>query len=672
MGFVKDNSGLLIPEELATIKKDTLNSTLAGIVGNQFITLTTRKYDNTYITNYIIHRCINILAENGAKLPMRLYHNGKLMDEGFIIPQHGGFNLQKPHPKMSMNQLLYEGLVYKYYRGELMFFIDLEGRLTLEPINPKLMKIKTKDRLGNVETWRWNRKLDIKTEELIYDKIFNPDDLRGVSLVDIIKDEIINDDTAREFNTKFFENFGKVGGMLYDDKGEITATAMNALVTMFNQAHAGSEKAHQTLGLPSGIKYQEAQQTMREMDFRGSRDDIRDRILSLFGIHKSVFGVTDKVDRAVADAAKAQLWTETLQPAMLGIQECFNTQLFTPYFPGYKCKFDFSDVTVLQESQTEILTRAKVYHELGYSTNEINQLLGLGMDDITDLVGDMRFVPSALIPVDELTMESISEPAPKKTIDKVVDILSKPETKKISSRSYKRKYDRMNRALQKEINSKFGRHISAQLGKILAIVNTSKYFSAPEEKIVKINTTKLLLSIQRLLVTERKVLRDLMEPLFKDGSLTMSKLTLDILDIEETPKISKTAVNKSLSRITGINNYTYRLLKRQIKGSVTAGETIAEMSKRIQNVYKFGKSRARTISRTESCQVLNNTAMSGYKKHDVKKKQWIGGTRESHAAQDGMIIGINKAFPNNCKFPGDPAGGPEEVCNCRCAICAVI
>ena len=174
MGFVKDNSGLLIPEELATIKKDTLNSTLAGIVGNQFITLTTRKYDNTYNTNYIIHRCINILAENGAKLPMRLYHNGKLMDEGFIIPQHGGFNLQKPHPKMSMNQLLYEGLVYKYYRGELMFYIDLEGRLTLEPINPKLMKIKTKDRMGNIEIWRWNRKLDIKTEELIYDKIFNP------------------------------------------------------------------------------------------------------------------------------------------------------------------------------------------------------------------------------------------------------------------------------------------------------------------------------------------------------------------------------------------------------------------------------------------------------------------------------------------------------------------
>jgi HK97 family phage portal protein len=664
MSFVKDNSGLLIPEELATVKKDTLNSTLAGIVGNQFITLTTRKYDNTYITNYIIHRCINILAENGAKLPMRLYHNGKLMDEGFIIPQHGGFDIQKPHPKMSMNQLLYEGLVYKYYRGELMFFIDLEGRLTLEPINPKLMKIKTKDRLGNVETWRWNRKLDIKTEELIYDKIFNPDDLRGVSLVDIIKDEIINDDTAREFNTKFFENFGKVGGMLYDDKGEITSTAMEALVTMFNQAHAGSEKAHQTLGLPSGIKYQEAQQSMREMDFRGSRDDIRDRILSLFGIHKSVFGVTDKVDRAVADAAKAQLWTETLQPAMFGIQECFNTQLFNPYFPGYKCKFDFSSVTVLQESQTEILTRAKVYHELGYSTNEINQLLDLGMDDITDLVGTMRFVPQALIPVDELTMEPISEPAGKEVvnnINKAIDILSEAEIKRVSNGSYKRKYDRVNRKIQKEINSKLGSFFASQLGRVISIIKRGK-------SIDKVNTTELLVSISALLKLSKKELVTIMTPLFEDGSLTASKLALDTLGIDEVPKISQRAVGTSLTRIKGISNYTYKLIRKQIKDSVAAGETINDMAKRMSTVFKFNKSRARTISRTESCGIMNKTTFTTYKKHNIERKIWTGGTRESHAAQDGMVIPIDKTFPNGLLYPGDPAGGPSEICNCRCCI----
>lgn len=664
MGFVKDNSGLLIPEELATVKKDTLNSTLAGIVGNQFITLTTRKYDNTYITNYIIHRCINILAENGAKLPMRLYHNGKLMDEGFIIPQHGGFDIQKPHPKMSMNQLLYEGLVYKYYRGELMFFIDLEGRLTLEPINPKLMKIKTKDRMGNIEIWRWNRKLDIKTEELIYDKIFNPDDLRGVSLVDIIKDEIINDDTAREFNTKFFENFGKVGGMLYDDKGEITSTAMNALVTMFNQAHAGSEKAHQTLGLPSGIKYQEAQQTMREMDFRGSRDDIRDRILSLFGIHKSVFGVTDKVDRAVADAAKAQLWTETLQPAMLGIQECFNTQLFTPYFPGYKCKFDFSDVTVLQESQTEILTRAKIYHELGYSTNEINQLLGLGMDDITDLVGDMRFVPQALIPVDELISEPISEPAAKEVvnnIDKVVDILSETETKKISNTSYRNKYNKLRRTIEKQIFSRLGRYFSKQLGKVLSTIKANK-------SIEKINETSILLAIKNLLETEKDVMFEFVKPLYEDGSLIASKLALDTLKIKETPKISQHAVDSGLSRIRGINNFSYKLIRKQIKESIAAGETINDMAKRMQSVYKFNKSRSRTIARTESGSIMNKTAHETYIKHGVEKHTWVGGERESHAAQDGVTRAIGKPFPNSQIHPGDGIGGPSQNVNCRCTV----
>lgn len=652
---------------MSKIITKSLNSSLSGIVGNQWRTLLLKKQDNAYSTNYIIHRCINILAENGASLPMRLYHNDKLMEEGFIIPQHGRFNIQQPHPKMSMNQLIYEGLVYKYYRGEFMIFIDIEGRLTLESVNPSLMKIKTKDKMGNISVWRWNRKLDIKVEELIYDKIFNPDGLRGISLVDIVEDELINDLAAQQYNTKFFENFARIGGTLYDKNGEITPTQMETLVKEFNQTHQSSEEAYKTLGLPQGIEYKEFAQTMKEMEFLESRKDIRDRILSLFGIHKSVFGVTDNVDRAVADAAKSSLWTETLRPTMLGIQECFNTQLFNPYFPGYKCKFDFSDVAVLQESQTEILSRAKTLHELGYTTNEINQLLRLGMDDITDLVGEMRFVPQALIPVDELISEPISEPPDKKVvnivnnIDKAITILDETETKTKSNTIYRNKYNKLRRSAEKQIFSKLGRFFSKQLGKVLSTIKTNK-------SIDKINETAILTAIKNLLETEKDVMVEFVKPLYEDGSLTASKLALNTLKIKEIPKISQHAVDSGLSRIRGINNYTYKLIRKQIKEAIAGGETINQMSKRMQNVYKFNKSRARTIARTESGSIMNTTAHDTYIKHGVEKHTWTGGERESHAAQDGITIAMGKPFPNGQIYPGDGTMGPGENVNCRCTV----
>jgi len=42
---------------------------------------------------------------------------------------------------------------------------------------------------------------------------------------------------------------------------------------------------------------------------------------------------------------------------------------------------------------------------------------------------------------------------------------------------------------------------------------------------------------------------------------------------------------------------------------------------------------------------------------------------------DGVVVGIDASFDLDgveCDGPGDPALGPEDVCNCRCTIAPVI
>lgn len=42
--------------------------------------------------------------------------------------------------------------------------------------------------------------------------------------------------------------------------------------------------------------------------------------------------------------------------------------------------------------------------------------------------------------------------------------------------------------------------------------------------------------------------------------------------------------------------------------------------------------------------------------------------RDSHAHLSGVSLPIDEPFANGCQFPGDWAGGPEEVANCDCTI----
>lgn len=58
------------------------------------------------------------------------------------------------------------------------------------------------------------------------------------------------------------------------------------------------------------------------------------------------------------------------------------------------------------------------------------------------------------------------------------------------------------------------------------------------------------------------------------------------------------------------------------------------------------------------------------------QKEWVsthdGKVRDSHAELDGVRVGNDRPFPNGCMFPGDPAGHPREVYNCRCAMRAIL
>ena len=655
----------------------SLNSSLAAIVGNQWIDITTKSYENAYETNYVINRGIQLLAQNIAGVPLDIYKGDNIMDDGFRFPN---FDLQNPNKEMSLNEWMYQCCIYYFYRGEFMSYINLDGgSISLEPVNPKLMKIKTKDATGRVVSWEWNNKKIIPAEQLIYLRLINPDGERGLSPIDVVKSELINDDKAREYNTKYFENYGKVGGLLFDDKGMAQMDDMKRLVEQFNAAHQGSKNAHKILGLPAGIKYQELAQTMKEMEFAAGRADVRDRILGILGIHKAVFGISDNITYQTQKDAMRMLWQMTLQPSAVRIQEKLNQQLLNKYFPGYQCFFDFAAVPELQENDQDILNQAKGYRELGYTLNEINEYFDLGMDEVQNSIGDMRFIPSNLIPATDLEntnvppQKSINSSEIDLKLDKIIDFMDKEEVIDKSINSYMLMYNRLQRSAQSKFRGKLGKHFAEQLGGVLNILydNTKSI----NKDIVE---ATLLAEIRNFLEGEKVKIEVSLKPLYEETSKDASALALKVIKMDKPARVIDEVVDSMVNKIKAIENNMYKLIRSQIKEGLLVGEGVDKLSNRIRDVYKFSSSySARRIALTESASIINRSTDFEYRQNGVTRKKWIdtkdGKTRETHVKNGDLgAVPYDFVYPNGQEFPGDGRGGAPENINCRCAFTAII
>lgn len=89
--------------------------------------------------------------------------------------------------------------------------------------------------------------------------------------------------------------------------------------------------------------------------------------------------------------------------------------------------------------------------------------------------------------------------------------------------------------------------------------------------------------------------------------------------------------------------------------------------------------RSEAIARTETMRAYNAGSTEIYRANDVGQREWLATlddrTRDSHAATNGQIVGIDEMFDVDgieMDYPGDPNAPVEEVVNCRCSTAPVI
>lgn len=117
-------------------------------------------------------------------------------------------------------------------------------------------------------------------------------------------------------------------------------------------------------------------------------------------------------------------------------------------------------------------------------------------------------------------------------------------------------------------------------------------------------------------------------------------------------------------------------IKNAITQGVLQGEPIPKIANRLEKVVGMDRSAAVRNARTAMTGAQNAGRIDSYR--DARKlginvlNEWLathdGRTRESHLQVDGERVKDGELFSNDCEYPGDPGGPPEEVYNCRCTL----
>lgn len=151
-------------------------------------------------------------------------------------------------------------------------------------------------------------------------------------------------------------------------------------------------------------------------------------------------------------------------------------------------------------------------------------------------------------------------------------------------------------------------------------------------------------------------------------------------DAEKIAELGKIATSLEIAdRITKVTDYTRKLIKETIERGIADNLTKPQIAKEIasRTTGTIAKKRALLIARTETTYISSKAAEINVQDSLFKlQKTWIP-VSDMRTRPDHLDMLSKNPIPKDerfniggtqMKYPGDPAGGAANCCNCRCAI----
>lgn len=155
---------------------------------------------------------------------------------------------------------------------------------------------------------------------------------------------------------------------------ELSDETIERLRTLLEQKYATPERAGRPLILERGLRAKPISLSPKEMDFLQSERVTRDEILGIFRVPAAVIGLSEDVNRSVAEAMDMIFARYCITPKLRLIEEQLNQDLLPRFDERLFCRFD----SVIPEDRAQTRADRVAHLEHGVTTvNEERRALGL-------------------------------------------------------------------------------------------------------------------------------------------------------------------------------------------------------------------------------------------------------------------------------------------------------
>lgn len=167
--------------------------------------------------------------------------------------------------------------------------------------------------------------------------------------------------------------------------------------------------------------------------------------------------------------------------------------------------------------------------------------------------------------------------------------------------------------------------------------------------------------------------KELSDDLYALAVQTSKAVAVDVLksigfkpteyDVDRTLKFLRAVAD---SRAGMINSTTFDQLKAAV-----ASDDEAKTPAHVFDVAESARAVSGAAALVTAFSSFGSTEAAKQAAGEKATKTWIvtsKNPRSSHASMAGETVGIDEAFSNGMNWPGDPAGGADEVAGCQCDV----
>jgi HK97 family phage portal protein len=647
-----------------------------------------------YAQNIWVYSCVNAIADNIASIPLNFFTGSPDDKKPFMDDSLVQLN-NSPNPYMSGSELIQAIFVWLGLSGEAFCILERKNAREYPKeiwcFDPGRFKEVKDNQTGLIRGWKYRKgtkEIPLETYEVMFLRYFNPyDDIRGLSPLAAGQKSVDQDSYAAEYNMRFFQNSARPDGVL-ETKDNLDEENYYRIRDQWNSRHQGLSKARSIAVLEGGLSYKQIALSHKDTDYLEGRKYNRDEILAVYKVPPEEIGLqahgSSSLNSDRNDTQRKLFWETCLFPKMTLFEYGLWSQVFAQ-LPGPKIwgEFDRKSIPAMQEDEDRKVGRAQKYWQMGVPFNVLNQMMELGFPDIPG--GDIGYVPFNLVPITQAGQETpAGNPQEGKALIPVVFPpslqLTGPEIlvrRRLDRRTWWQQYHQLQSAFEKKFQPRMKRYFYEQRKEQLRLIEQHW------EKSIRLVRSSY--SEAEDLLFDQEVWNEKLQKISwafwenvgdEAGKNLMVGLGADPDNfvLADSPAIS--VLKKKLIKVVDINEVTRESLRDTLAEGMAGLETVAELQKRVREVFNFSEARSLTIARTETGQAAAAARDAAMEVAGVERHEWTtagdDAVREIHAEMDGETVDRGEPFSNGLLYPCDPAGEPEEIINCRCAASPVV